>query len=95
MRACSLASLLVLLGASCLEPAPRPEEPPNVVLIYADDLGYGDVGCYGATRVATPSIDSLARDGLLFRDAHSAAATCTPSRFALLTGRYAFRRKGT
>jgi arylsulfatase A-like enzyme len=68
---------------------------PNVVLIYADDLGYGDVGCYGATKVATPNIDKLAREGVRFTNAHSASATCTPSRYALLTGEYAWRRKGT
>lgn len=68
---------------------------PNIVLIYADDLGYGDVGCYGATAVATPNIDRLAREGLRFTDAHSAAATCTPSRYAMLTGQYAWRKKGT
>lgn len=68
---------------------------PNVVLIYADDLGYGDVSCYGATEVTTPNIDALAKDGLRFTDAHAAAATCTPSRYALLTGEYAWRKKGT
>jgi len=68
---------------------------PNIIVILADDLGYGDVGCYGATRVKTPSIDSLAAQGLRFTDAHAAAATCTPSRFALLTGEYAWRKKGT
>jgi arylsulfatase A-like enzyme len=68
---------------------------PNVVLIYADDLGFGDVSCYGATRVATPNIDRLAKEGIRFTNAHSASATCTPSRYALLTGEYAWRRKGT
>lgn len=68
---------------------------PNIVLIYADDLGYGDVSCYGATKVATPHIDRLAREGVRFTNAHSASATCTPSRYALLTGEYAWRRKGT
>jgi len=68
---------------------------PNIVLIYADDLGYGDVSCYGATKVLTPNIDRLAREGLRFTDAHSSSATCTPSRFAMLTGEYAFRQKGT
>jgi arylsulfatase A-like enzyme len=67
---------------------------PNVVLIYADDLGFGDISCNGGS-VATPNIDRLAREGLRFTDAHSSAATCTPSRFALLTGQYAFRQKGT
>jgi arylsulfatase A-like enzyme len=70
-------------------------KPSNVVLIYADDLGYGDVGCYGATRVSTPNIDRLAREGIRFTNAHSASATCTPSRYAMLTGEYAWRRKGT
>lgn len=65
--------------------------PPNIVLIYADDLGYGDTGCYGATAVRTPNIDRLARGGVRFTQAHSAASTCTPSRFSLLTGEYAFR----
>lgn len=68
---------------------------PNIVLIYADDIGYGDVGCYGAAAVKTPHIDRLAREGLRFTDAHSPSATCTPSRYAMLTGEYAWRRKGT
>jgi arylsulfatase A-like enzyme len=68
---------------------------PNVVLIYADDLGYGDVGCYGATKVRTPNIDALASQGLRFTNAHASAATCTPSRYALLTGEYAWRKPGT
>ena len=55
------------------------------MLNYADDLGYGDVGCYGATRVRTPNIDRLAREGLRFTDAHAPSSTCTPSRYALLT----------
>jgi arylsulfatase A-like enzyme len=68
---------------------------PSIVLIYADDLGYGDVGCYGATSVPTPHLDRLAREGLRFTDAHSASATCTPSRYALLTGEYPWRKPGT
>jgi arylsulfatase A-like enzyme len=70
-------------------------EHPNVVLIYADDLGYGDVSCYGATRVQTPNIDRLAREGRRFTNGYSPAATCTPSRYAMLTGEYAWRQKGT
>ncbi len=70
-------------------------KPPNIVVIYADDLGYGDVGCYGATKVKTPNIDMLAAQGLRFTNAHSPSATCTPSRYAMLTGEYAWRRKGT
>ncbi|MDX2431760.1 MAG: arylsulfatase, partial [Bacteroides sp.] len=64
---------------------------PNVVFIFADDLGYGDLSCYGATKVQTPNIDRLAREGRLFTDAHSASAVCTPSRYALLTGEYPLR----
>jgi arylsulfatase A-like enzyme len=85
--------LLALLGAAPGRHAGEP--PPNVVLIYADDLGYGDLGAYGATRVHTPHIDGLAAQGLRLTNAHSAAATCTPSRYAMLTGEYAWRRKGT
>jgi arylsulfatase A-like enzyme len=69
------------------------ERRPNIVILYADDLGWGDVGCYGATRVKTPNLDKLAAAGLRFTDAHSSAATCTPSRYSLLTGRYAFRNE--
>jgi arylsulfatase A-like enzyme len=68
---------------------------PNIVLIYADDIGYGDLGSYGASRVQTPNLDRLAADGLRFTDAHSGSATCTPSRYAMLTGQYAWRKKGT
>ncbi|WP_310391819.1 arylsulfatase [Hymenobacter sp.] len=64
---------------------------PNIILVYVDDLGYGDVGCYGATGVKTPNVDALAASGVRFTDAHCTAATCTPSRFSMLTGSYAFR----
>jgi arylsulfatase A-like enzyme len=77
--------------------APRAaaQEKPNIVLIMTDDLGYGDVSSYGATALQTPNIDRLAKEGLRFTDAHSSAATCTPSRYALLTGEYAWRKPGT
>lgn len=68
---------------------------PNIVIIMMDDLGYGDVSSYGATALHTPNIDRLAKEGLRFTDAHASAATCTPSRYALLTGEYAFRKPGT
>ena len=68
------------------------DSPPNVVLIFADDLGYGDLGCYGATKVKTPHIDKLASEGRRFTDAHSASAVCTPSRYALVTGEYPHRK---
>lgn len=68
---------------------------PNLVLIYADDIGYGDLSCYGATAVKTPNLDRIAKQGLRFTDAHSSSATCTPSRYSMITGEYAWRRKGT
>lgn len=61
---------------------------PNIVLMIADDLGYGDLGCYGAKKILTPNIDRLAAEGLRATDAHSIAAVCTPSRYSILTGRY-------
>ena len=67
---------------------------PNILLILADDLGYGDVGCYNdQSRVPTPHLDRLAREGLRFTDAHSPATVCTPTRYSLLTGQMAFRVK--
>lgn len=64
---------------------------PNIVVILADDVGYGDLGCYGATRVKTPNLDRLAAGGLRFTDGHSPSAVCTPTRYALMTGQYAWR----
>lgn len=69
--------------------------PPNIVIIYADDLGFGDLGCYGATTIKTPHLDRLAEKGLRFTAAYATSATCTPSRYGLLTGNYPWRRKGT
>ncbi|HCC72145.1 MAG TPA: arylsulfatase, partial [Bacteroidales bacterium] len=63
-------------------------EKPNIVLIYFDDLGYGDVSAYGAVGIKTPNIDRLAQGGTLFTDAHSSSATCSPSRYGMLTGQY-------
>lgn len=93
-----LRFVLAVVGLASInmgDAAAQEDSPPNIVFIYADDLGYGDIGCYGATRIPTPNLDRLAKEGLLFRDAHSPAATCTPSRFALMTGQYAFRKPGT
>jgi arylsulfatase A len=64
---------------------------PNVVIIYGDDVGYGDVGAYGSKLIPTPNIDALAAGGIRFTDGHAAAATCTPSRFSMLTGIHGFR----
>ncbi len=74
-----------------MQPKTARSEHPNIVLIYADDLGYGDLSCYGATKIDTPHIDRLAKEGRLFTDAHSTSAVCTPSRYALMTGEYPFR----
>jgi arylsulfatase A-like enzyme len=70
-------------------------EKPNIIIIYADDLGYGDVSSYGAKRLGTPNIDRIAAQGLRFTNAHCTSATSTPSRYSLLTGEYAWRKKGT
>lgn len=97
MRTFLCAGLTFAAVAAAQEPAaPKtPPPPPHIVLIYADDLGYGDVSCYGAKAVQTPNLDRLAAAGLRFTDAHCTAATCTPSRYSLLTGEYAFRQQGT
>ncbi|HEY7500713.1 MAG TPA: sulfatase-like hydrolase/transferase, partial [Vicinamibacterales bacterium] len=79
MKIIGFVLVSVALCHSVVEAQPR----RNIVLIYADDLGYGDVSAYGAKAVKTPNIDRLAREGLRFTDAHAAAATCTPSRYAL------------
>ncbi|KIC89914.1 arylsulfatase [Flavihumibacter sp. ZG627] len=68
---------------------------PNIVFIYVDDLGYGDLGCYGATKIKTPNLDRLATNGIRFTNGHSTSATCTPSRYALMTGEFPWRKKGT
>ncbi|GAA3634860.1 arylsulfatase [Microbacterium awajiense] len=64
---------------------------PNIVLILADDMGWGDLGCYGASAIPTPRMDGLARGGVRFDDAHSSSSVCTPSRYSIMTGRYAWR----
>ena len=70
----------------------REKSRPNIVLILADDLGYGDVGCYNAeSKIPTPNLDRLASEGMRFTDAHSPATVCTPSRYSLMTGQMAFR----
>lgn len=73
----------------------KQELKPNIIFIYTDDLGYGDISCYGATSIETPAIDALAQEGIVFHNAYATAATCTPSRYSLLTGDYAWRKKGT
>ena len=70
-------------------------QEPNVIIIFADDLGYGDLECFGATRVQTPNVNALAKSGIQFTNVHAIAATSTPSRYGLLTGEYAFRHPNT
>jgi arylsulfatase A len=81
------ALLLLLLWTS----PTLADERPNVVIIFADDLGYGDLGCYGSATIRTPRLDRMAAEGMRFTDFYSAAEVCTPSRAALLTGRYPIR----
>lgn len=83
---------LVLLGMMS-RTSLAADRPPNLVVILADDLGFGDLGCYGATKIKTPHVDRLAREGMRFTDAHSPSAVCTPTRYGLLTGRYAWRTR--
>ena len=80
-----------LAGASSLG---RPPRRPNIVFIMADDMGYGDPGCYNPnSKTPTPSIDRLSQEGVRFTDAHAPGAWCVPSRYGLLTGRYPFRTR--
>lgn len=87
--------LVALVVGAQVAPLPGVEPPkPNIVYILADDLGYGDVGCYNAaSKIPTPNIDRLAKEGVRFTDAHSPSSVCTPTRYALLTGRYAWRTR--
>lgn len=88
----SIAHVLTYLGLAAVllstATAAEPAGPPNIVVVYADDLGYGDVGCFGARGYATPNIDRLAREGIRFTDFYVAQAVCSASRTALLTGCY-------
>lgn len=82
----------LLLGTGCASAPPARPALPNIVVLYTDDQGYGDCSALNpASRVATPNMDRIAREGLTFTDGHSAASVCTPSRYALLTGRHAWR----
>ena len=83
----SWAVVCLLWAVTCVSAVER----PNVVIIYGDDVGYADVGAYGAKLIPTPNIDKLASEGLMFTDGHCSAATCTPSRFSMLTGIHGFR----
>ena len=92
------AAAFALAGAGSKAAPAEPATPPavggrpNIVVILADDLGYGDLGCYGATAIKTPNIDQLAAGGRRFTRGYAPSATCTPSRYSLLTGEYAWRK---
>lgn len=91
MKKVILGSILVAAyGAAMAQ-----QTKPNVIIINADDLGYGDISCNGAHRVSTPNVDRIAREGIRFTNMHCTSATSTPSRFSLLTGKYAWRVAGT
>ena len=102
MNEVKLATLPVLMAVS-IASAAQENQPlagvfdtrPNVVMIYADDLGYGDLECYGAKGVKTPNVNNLAKNGLCFTNAYTCASTSTPSRYSLLTGEYPWRKSGT
>uniref|UniRef100_UPI0032165AC1 sulfatase family protein n=1 Tax=uncultured Draconibacterium sp. TaxID=1573823 RepID=UPI0032165AC1 len=95
LGALTLVSFAFLVG--CQSKKTKTEETqttkPNVVIVYLDDLGYGDVGAYGATALKTPNFDKLANGGVRFTDGHATSSTCTPSRYGLLTGVYPWREK--
>lgn len=97
MKFINLIGLLVIVAACGLKQKPNEElhQKPNIIIIYTDDVGFGDIGANSAIGVKTPNIDRLAENGLNFTDAHCSSATCTPSRFSLLTGSYAFRKNAS
>ena len=98
--AAAMAAIALLLAVGPLRAGQSPVKalpsaPPNILIILADDLGYGDVQCYNPQRgkIPTPNMDRLAREGMRFTDAHSSSGVCSPSRYALLTGRYHWRTR--
>ncbi|MEG2491121.1 MAG: sulfatase-like hydrolase/transferase [Alistipes sp.] len=86
---------VALFAGGCAEQPAAPAAMPNVIFIYSDDLGIGDLSCYGATKVQTPNIDRLATQGQRFTNAYSTSSISTPARFGLLTGRYPWRQENT
>jgi len=92
MKKLDLSLALILLLSGLISAEETSATKPNIVVIVTDDLGFGDLGCYGATRIHTPNVDRLATQGLRLTQAYAPASTCTPSRYALLTGDYAWRQ---
>jgi arylsulfatase A len=91
---CVLVAAAVLLSISAVSTAALAADRPNIVYILADDLGYGDLGCYNKdSKIPTPNLDRLASAGIRFTDAHAPSSVCTPTRYALLTGRYSWRSR--
>ena len=82
-----LSFLVLILFLACK----TENKTPNVIIIYADDLGFGDVSAYNQGILHTPNIDRIANEGIKFTNGHSSSATCSPSRYALLTGSYPWR----
>ena len=82
-----------LVATGCATTSVPKAKKPNVVIIYADDLGYGDISCYGSKILKTPHMDRIANEGIRFTSGYSTSSTCTPSRFAILTGKYPFRNR--
>lgn len=94
--ACTAAVVTSTTGCKQTKEKSAPDlKRPNVIFLYSDDLGIGDLSCYGATKVSTPHIDSLAAQGVLFTNAYATSATSTPSRYGLLTGSYPWRKENT
>ena len=91
----SIATLVRILLLSLIAAAPlRAASKLNIVYILADDLGYGDVGAFNPqSKIPTPAMDALAKQGMRFIDAHTGSAVCTPTRYGILTGQYAFRTR--
>lgn len=98
IKTCFLSGLLLVAFLGSLAQKRNDQvktSKPNVIYIMTDDLGYGDLSCYGATKIHTPNLDKLAASGIRFTNGHCTSATCTPSRYALMTGTYPWRKQGT
>ncbi|RYF60696.1 MAG: arylsulfatase, partial [Cytophagaceae bacterium] len=93
LELCILSSLTFLAASCHTTPTQQTAQKPNILIIYADDLGYGDVSANGQGQIQTPNIDGLAASGIRFTNGYATSATCTPSRLALLTGTYPWRNE--